>query len=75
MQSEAKRRRIGRDNISWNSTADEFLAYEKKSLYAGGFIQGLEYSTNVLKTIPKQCADLDVEIEKLAKEIKMGKQS
>ena len=73
MQAEANRRRKGRDAIHWDSTADEFQAYEKKSLYAAGFIQGVEFGVNVLEALPQQYSSLKQQIEDLAKQIKDSK--
>ncbi|MBI5117584.1 hypothetical protein HZA56_13995 [Candidatus Poribacteria bacterium] len=75
MQTEANRRRKGRDAIHWNSTADEFMAYEKKSLYAAGYIQGVEFGYNVLSAIPEQYASVKQSIDTLAKEIKAAKKA
>lgn len=73
MSSEANRRRKGRDAIHWDSTADEFKAFEKKSLYAAGYVQGVEFAINVLGAIPQQHASLKASVESLAKEIKTAK--
>ncbi len=70
MQAEVKRRRVGRDSIHWDSTADEFQAYEKKSLYAAGFIQGVEFGVNVLMTIPQEYAKIESDIKQLRDKMK-----
>lgn len=73
MEAEAKRRRIGRDSIHWDSKPEEFDAFEKKALYATGFIQGVEFGVNVLKSIPQQHANIKAEMEDLANQIKESK--
>lgn len=70
MEAEVKRRRVGRDSIHWDSPPEAFAAFEKKSLYATGFIQGVEFGVNLLKSIPEQHANTKKEIENIAKQIK-----
>lgn len=73
MQAEAKRRKSGINAIHWESTPDEFKAFEKRSLYGAGYIQGLEFGVNVLTAIPQQHANLTAQINDLAKQIKESK--
>lgn len=75
MQAEANRRRKGQNAIHWDSTPDEFAAHEKRSLYASGYIQGLEFSVNVLLAIPQQIINIEAEIKTLAARIKADKRA
>lgn len=73
MRTEVNRRRKGRDAIHFNSTSDEFAAFEKRSLYVTGFIQGLEFGINVMESVAESHASLEAQIKELAAEIKATK--
>lgn len=70
VKAEGARRRKGAQAINWDSTADEFRAFEKKSLYAAGFIQGVDFAANVLESIPTAYEDTKRSIDELAAQIK-----
>lgn len=73
MEAEGRRRKQGIFSIHWDSDPAAFQSYEKRALYAAGYIQGCEYGANVLKAVPQQHAQLTVEINSLAKEIKQAR--
>lgn len=75
MRAEGARRRKGAQAIHWDSSADEFAAFEKKSLYAAGFIQGVDFGVNVIEAIPAQYVDTERSIKELAAEIKAAKKA
>lgn len=65
MEAEIKRRRIARDSLNWESTADEFLAFKEKASYATGFIQGAEFILNVARAIPQELEQIEAEIKNI----------
>lgn len=73
LSSEVSRRRKGANAINWESKAEEFNAFEKRSLYAAGYIQGAEFALNVLLAIPQQQANLEQEIATVEAQIKEAK--
>lgn len=75
MRGEVNRRRKGRDAINWDSKPEEFEAFEKRSLYATGFIQGVEFGVNVLDALPQQYANVEQEIKKVSAQIKAAKKN
>lgn len=74
MRAMIKLKRVAQSSINWEDKPEAFIAFEKRSLYMAGFIQGAEWMLNDISAALQEEPQLQADIKTTEDEIKEGKQ-